>query len=303
MKDIDEHRLIIDSLAGSLPTLPVLMNELMTTLANEDAAVRAVCDIIRLDQAVCSQLLKAVNTFKIREGSADRITDINEAIQKLGFLRVKEISLTVSVLKFYCENESTKDFNPNGLWSHSVAVAIASAVVSDYISFSQPEQAYTCGLLHDIGKVAKYKYNAKLFSKSVRSAGRKGVDLYELETSRKLVRHDLLGYLICKEWAISPMAEAVSLWHHEEERSNRLDIEDPYTHKLIDIVYLANKVAHKLNIGNSGHSIYRAPSPKFLKRMQFDDEDLDAIEGMINENIETNSLAFSLFAQDRTESS
>ena len=303
MSDEDEHRLIVDALAGSLPTLPVLMNELMTTLGNEDAAVSALSDIIRMDQAVSSRLLKAANTFEIRDGSEDRLTDVNEAIQKLGFVKVKEISLTTSVLKFYLENQSNKDFNPTGLWFHSVAVAIASKVVADYVSFSKSEHAYTCGLLHDIGKVAKYKYNAKLFSKSVRSAGRKGIDLYELETSRKLVRHDLLGYMICQEWAISPMTEEVALWHHVDERSNRLEVEDPYTHKLIDIVCLANKMSHKINIGYSGHSIYKEPTPKFLKRMQLSDEDLDTIEGRIGEDIEANSLAFSLFSEDQAGNS
>ncbi len=301
MYEEDEHKLIVEQMSGNLPTLPVLMNELMKTLGNQHAAISAVSDIIKIDQAVSSRLLQGANKFEVRKGSADRICEIGEAIQKLGFIRVKDITLATSVLKMLEDARSDKQFDPRGLWLHSVAVAIGSQVIAEYVEFAKADHAYTCGLLHDIGKVAKFQYDPKFFAKHVRSAARKGIDLYELEKSRKLTRHDLLGHMICKEWEVSPMTEEIALWHHVEDRSERRDVEDPYIHKLIDIVCLANKMVHKIDVGDSGHKVYREPSQKFLKRMQLSEDDLEQIEGMMSEGIQSNPMAFELLSESSTE--
>lgn len=97
------------------------------------------------------------------------------------------------------------------------------------------------------------------------------------------------------------MTEDIALWHHVEDRSERDTVEDPYVHKLIDIVCLANKIVHKIDVGDSGHKIYRGPSQKFLKRVQLTEDDLDQIEGMMTEGIQANPIAFELLSESSTE--
>ena len=73
-------------------------------------------------------------------------------------------------------------------------------------------------------------------------------------------------------------------WHHEEERSNRTDIESSELNQLIDIVYFSNLIINKLSIGYSGHSIAKSPSDKFLRSLGLTSESMQELENDIQKN-------------------
>ena len=79
-----------------------------------------------------------------------------------------------------------------------------------------------------------------------------------------LLRHDLLGSKIMDIWEMPNILNCVVRWH-QRKKSERKEIEDPYLHQLVDIVYLANLLINKLGIGYSGHSVTKSPSEKFLR--------------------------------------
>jgi putative nucleotidyltransferase with HDIG domain len=167
------------------------------------------------------------------------------------------------------------------LWKHCVGVALASHVISDFLEYGDNDRAYACGLLHDIGKVAKINFDAKSFSKELLSAKRKKMTIYEMEIVRKLLRHDILGGLIANQWAMPNELCQTIRWHHTESREDRGELEDPEVHLLVDIVCLANSLVHKMEFGSSGHSFYRPPSQKFLKTMGLKETNLVELEEAI----------------------
>ena len=59
------------------------------------------------------------------------------------------------------------------LWQHSLGVAVASSELAEISNYENPDQAYTCGLIHDIGKLVKIKYSHISFAKEIASAHRK----------------------------------------------------------------------------------------------------------------------------------
>jgi len=178
--------------------------------------------------------------------------------------------------------KSTVNFSCEDLWQHSLGVAIASADISNLVGYDNPDQAYACGLMHDIGKVIKLMYSKKDFSKEITSAYRKKIDLYDLEIMRNLIRHDIAGAKMMQAWNMPESLILPVLWHHTEDRAQRQDVFDPTSQTLIDIVYFANFLVHKIGIGFSGHAITKVPSDKFLRSMGVDREGLDDLAAQIN---------------------
>lgn len=279
MTNADEtYDSIVSSLKGQLPSLPIVMDELMTIISDPNAALYAIKDIIKLDPSIYAQILKVVNTVQYRGDGEPRISNLDDAMQRLGLEKVKRVALNNSILTLFDKLTFPNSFSPESLWVHSVGVAVTSSSLADYLHFSMSDQAYTCGLIHDIGKLAKLKYDQYKFCEELTKAQQSGLDIYQTEIEQDSIRHDILGGLIAKSWGISKLVGSVAKWHHEEERSKRTDIDDPDAHKLIDIVQFSNSLINEMKFGNSGHGKKATPSARIMRRLQISEDQLDEFE-------------------------
>ena len=249
----EKYDSIVKSLKGQLPSLPLVMDELMTIISDPNAALYAIKDIVKLDPSIFSQILKVVNTVQYRGDEEPRISNLDDAMQRLGLEKVKRIALNTSVLTLFKGIRFPSKFSPESLWTHSVGVAIASANLVDFLNFPLADQVYSCGLIHDIGKLAKLKYDQKNFCEELIKAEESNLNNHQSEIIQNGIRHDLLGGQVSKKWGISPLVEAVAKWHHVEDRSKRLDVEDVETHKIIDVVQFSNEMIKEIEFGFSGH--------------------------------------------------
>ena len=288
------HRLVKD-LEGQLPSIPLIMDELLRIVANPDAALFAVRDILKLDKSIYAKILRIANSVAHREGVVDRISEITEAMQRIGLEKVKQIALQNSVFKIFEEEKNGLTYNLESLWMHSVGVALASQSLADILESQLSENAYACGLLHDIGKVAKFKDSPQTFFKEVRYSMKKKESSHSSESKRNFLQHDLLGALIVEKWGLSEIVKNTTRWHHTLNRNDRINIEDPSIHKLIDIVILANHYIHELEFGNSGH-LSSAPLPaEFLRRLRLTSELSEACKEKVRIALEEEAEFTSIF--------
>ena len=287
IKEEVTYEQIVEGLGEKLPSLPQILDDLVKTLGNLNITLDEIEEQIRIDQSISFEILKVVNKGEFLEPEEKRITSISDAIHKLGFENIQKIIMNVMVLPFFSDTKFPPFFKVESLWKHCVGVALASHVISDFLEYGDNDRAYACGLLHDIGKVAKINFDAKSFSKELLSAKRKKMTIYEMEIVRKLLQHDILGNLIANQWAMPNELCQTIRWHHTESREDRGELEDPEVHLLVDIVCLANSLVHKMEFGSSGHSFYRPPSQKFLKTMGLKETNLVELEEAIRSDWDT----------------
>jgi len=281
----DRYNQILEELGDNLPTISLIITELIKRINDPDNNLDVIEEIILADPAISTEIIGVANTGNFRDAHEETIISIQDALQKLGLENVKKIALNASVLSLLKEIKSPKLFSLEAMWSHCVNVAIASESIARFIGFTHLDIAYTCGLVHDIGKIVKLKFNQTKFIKEVFSAKRKLIDLNTNEKARNLIRHDFLGGKMAKRWELpSPIIDAVT-WHHEEINDEREDVENDYNHQLIDIVLLANKIVNKNAFGYSGHSIYNKPSKDFLKKLSLNETYLSDAEELIIRSI------------------
>ena len=286
MSSLITYEDVIKSVKEHLPSLPKILHELVSKLSDPDTNLDKVEELVMIDKSITAQILKVSNKLEFLEPHEPRIVTIHDALHKIGFENAKRIALNFSVLKIMKITNFPRNFCCEDLWQHSLGVAVASSLISELVDFENPDQAYACGLIHDIGKLVKLNYSYRMFSKEIASASRKKIDLYDLEIRRDLLRHDILGSKIMDAWEMPNILSCVVRWHHTEERSERKEIEDPYLHQLVDVVYLANLLINKLGIGYSGHSVAKNPSEKFLRSMNLDLESLNDLESSIKKAYE-----------------
>ena len=291
----EKYDSIVNSLKGQLPSLPLVMDELMTIISDPNAALYAIKDIVKLDPSIFSQILKVVNTVQYRGDEEPRISNLDDAMQRLGLEKVKRIALNTSVLTLFKGIRFPSKFSPESLWTHSVGVAIASANLVDFLNFPLADQVYSCGLIHDIGKLAKLKYDQKNFCEELIKAEESNLNNHQSEIIENGIRHDLLGGQVSKEWGISPLVEAVAKWHHVEDRSKRLDVEDLETHKIIDVVQFSNEMIKEIEFGFSGHNIKVSPSQSIMRRLKMSEIDVAEFKNKLLQELEQEKENIALF--------
>jgi HD-like signal output (HDOD) protein len=130
-----------------LPTLPTYVFELNTLLSSASVDLKRVGKVIRNDPSLSAQVLRLCNSalFSLRR----RVLSIEEAAILMGSERLRTLVLTCSIMEF--TGRQLPRGKVQAFWQHSFMSGMLSERVAKWIEYSEREQAYLGGLLHDIG--------------------------------------------------------------------------------------------------------------------------------------------------------
>lgn len=262
-----------------LPTLPVIFTELANMLSDTNSSVHDVEHLMESDQSLTMRVLKVANSAYYRV--SDRVTNIGEAVNYLGFDKLKKVALSSSILSIF-KGRTVTAFDINSFWKHGVGVAVASGTIAKYVGMEEHETPYVCGLVHDIGKIVNYMLEAETFIEVAQYALDKKIDMVAAEKSKDYPRHDILGYYVCKHWKLSKYILA-TVGHHHQENVDARAIKSEKLNRVIDVVIVANKITHDRKFGFSGHSSSTLPSPEILERVGIPPADLPRVVEMIEQ--------------------
>jgi HD-like signal output (HDOD) protein len=120
---------------------------LIAMLEDPDVDVRQVASVVSSDPGLAARLLRLANSPYF--GLGRRVGSVERAVVLLGFSVVR--ALAVSVAAGLLATGRSVGSNPY-FWEHSASVAAGTSIVARYAG-SSPGDAFTAGLLHDLGSV------------------------------------------------------------------------------------------------------------------------------------------------------
>jgi putative nucleotidyltransferase with HDIG domain len=234
---------------------------------------------IMSDPALTAKVLKLANLPF--HGLRQRISSVPYAVSLLGFETVKSVLLSAAVFDMF--RVAGTGFDLPALWKHSVATATASKMLAEHVGFANPEKAFTGGLLHDIGKVIIARYLCASLRGVVETVRNEHTSMYDAELKIIGHTHAEFGSWILAKWGLpTGLVEAVEHHHHPTRAMSAFD--------LASIVYLANIIAHRSQIGSGGDNLMREVDPLVLEYFGLRDRTLCALEErLIGRRIEIES--------------
>ncbi len=134
--------------ARDVPTIPVLLLRILRVVDGERASAKDLVDLMQRDQALAGRVLRLANSGFF--ACAREVGTLSRAVMLLGFSTVKNLALGVKIL------ETLRGRGGPGmaaLWEHSALVGAAARAIAQRTRAADPEEVFTAGLLHDIGKV------------------------------------------------------------------------------------------------------------------------------------------------------
>lgn len=191
-----------------LPVFRPVTVQLLAALANEDADVDRVTELLNSDPAFSAEILTVANSSLYAR--LNRIDTVHRAVMVLGLERTRSLAVTVA-LHGMVRGIKSKGAGQDS-WRHSRAVAIASAWLAPFYKI-HPEQAYTAGLMHDIGRLgmlSAYPEYPSLLANAVGS----NQDLLDQEQNSFSVNHCEAGLWLARIWGLPEEFRDTASQHH-----------------------------------------------------------------------------------------
>ena len=210
-----------------LPSFPDVVINIRTALEDPSCTSERLADVVRTDPVLAARLLMAANSaFHNRAGI--EITDLNLAISRLGFEVVRNTAITLAVEQIFeaTEHKDLRD-NVQQIWQSSLALASMSFVIARNAGSINADNAFLCGLLHEVGKLY-------ILTKAASYPQLMG-DETSLETVMQQW-YSSIGKSIIEAWGFpAEIAESV-------DTEENLNLEASASASLCDVVYLAKRV-------------------------------------------------------------
>jgi HD-like signal output (HDOD) protein len=270
-----------------IPSLPAVVYELSRVINDPMSSTKEVQDIMAQDIGMTTKVLKLANSayYAIPGG----VTSLARAIQFIGFDTIHQLVLSASIIKALDTRSGSTAFSVNEFWKHSVGVAISSEVIAKYLRHPNPSDAFTCGLTHDMGKLALYIISSDALVYVMDQAQKTHQSFIETELSLNYTTHCELGRILAENWKLPKVLQATSRYHHESDMHKRSML-SAELNQYVDIVTLANLLIHALKFGNSGHTIIRGAPNELLDRLRITpQEDIPVIVKRINASLDSAS--------------
>ncbi len=224
----------VGSILGARP-FPVTAQRLSTLTLNPECRMNQVVELLESDPALSARLLRLVNSagFALRTAC----TSVAHAATLVGIQKLNQVATTAAILDMYDASGETAA----GILEHVTIVGALARYLG--VHFGLPaDELFTCGFLHDIGKLMLLDCEGELYA-----------EVLELASGEPDVAHlkerDMLGYdhadlagQVLSAWNIpSPIPQVVA-WHHASPRS----YEDPLVARMVAVLRIADTLSYAL---------------------------------------------------------
>ncbi len=265
MKRLPEKVLETILTSKELPTLPIIASKLLTLTAQEDTTLTDIANLISQDIALSAKVLRVANSAFY--SFPQQIASINQAVSILGINAVRSLVLSFSFLSMGGK-KSKSLFDFERFWERSMIEAAASKLILDQVANANTEEAFTCGLLQNIGQLIFAatlgdEYNQVLQEKQEREKTKIDTDEELLEKEFIGISHSTVGYEVTHIWGLPESLRLPIKYHHQPTAYKENNL---HNQRNIRAVYLANLLA-KIFYSDTPevyHKLFRSEAKKLL---------------------------------------
>jgi putative nucleotidyltransferase with HDIG domain len=192
--------------------------------------------VISADQALTAKILRLANSPYY--GYARRIGNVREAVVLLGMRTVRSVAISSAIIDAFRLPEYVGEFSTDLFWAHSVTVGLVAELIAKESKACRPEDAFTAGVLHDVGKLATILSDPAGFSKVAAMAGRRQTTFCRAELEVFGVDHARVGAELVTNWKFPENLVGAIRDHHPAHPVMRIA-------GLADVVAVANLASNR----------------------------------------------------------
>lgn len=242
-RSMDDYQTFMDSLKvymGSnkavLPVFSATGMKIQREAAKENPDNAVIEAMITQDPSLTSQVLHISNSAYYKR--VQKVTTVSGAIVRMGSREIANTAILISQRSQFNSRDRLINTLMQNLWRHSVGSAIAAQWIVRHCDLNtDAQEAFTAGLLHDMGK---------LLLLSITDGAKQSGHLAKVPAAGLIFdvlneHHTLYGYALLNQWRIPEAYCRVARDHHKPDTDER--------DELMMVVRLADAATNCLGIG------------------------------------------------------
>lgn len=197
----------------TIPSLPALFAEIKNAVESDTASLSAIGAIMAKDMGMTAKILQLANSAYF--GTSRPVSTVEQAVTFLGLDTIQTLVLSVHVFSQFPQHH-TAPVPIERLWADSMATGTLARAIAKAEGRppNEVEQAYTAGVLHDVGRLVLVANMGDRYQAVLATAATGGLPDWEAEQSAFGVSHAEVGAYLLGLWGLSdPIVEAVA-YHH-----------------------------------------------------------------------------------------
>ena len=204
---------------GALPCPSETFLQLTNALNSNLSSMGDVSGIVSQDPSLTAKILQVVNSAQF--GGSRKIGSVTEAVQIIGLELVRALMLGFQVFKFY-ELKDPAGISLGNLWKHCLRTAITARRLCELegLPSKMCGDAFTVGLLHDIGKLILASNAPDEFRTAWDKAAQENIPLYEAELAIFGATHAQIGAYLLRLWGLPESIVTPVQMHHSLTRAD-----------------------------------------------------------------------------------
>ncbi len=217
-----------------LPQLSQVMLRIIDLCQQDNADRDALIQLISSDPALTARLMQLLGSAWVNLDK--EIRSVESAILFLGIPEIKNLAISMAVLKVFDAEKLSCHFNLNAFWAHSFKTALLCKKLASCDESADPNEAYLAGLMHDIGKLVFMANFPEIYDEILKES-RCDAELAAHERERFSMTHAEVGSWLCRKWQLSPMISDAVLYVE--------DTQDRIAHAaypLVKVMFAANQL-------------------------------------------------------------
>ena len=225
-----------------LPTVPETMQKVLAEIDQASSTAQSLQAIIERDPVITAKILKIANSSFYSPVS--EISSVARAIVTMGFKEIRDLVVCFSLTGVFSGNLGFVEFNSRDLWLHAFGVGIASRMIAKRVPGLDPDDIFTAGVLHDLGRLVYCLYFKEELVQVLAEAKNSGVPLNQAEETLGLT-HAEIGAYLTRCWKLTDLLVNVIRYHHQPQQAGKFI-------KEATVVNLADTLIKQLRIGWDG---------------------------------------------------
>lgn len=235
----------------TLPSLPEVVMRLNGMLVDSKAGLHELGAVVSQDAAITAKVLRIANSSYY--GLKEEVLSAEQAATVVGARSLRNIALQASVFARYEHLAALPDFDLESVWRHAILVAqIAQTLAREATKplSLDAEEFYTCGLLHDIGKVVMLESLGPEYVAVIQEARRARQPVHVAEARILNFTHVDVGALVAARWKLPDVVGQAIEFHHGPQY-------EVLSQPAVSVVAVADQIAYRSDVQGAEDALLR----------------------------------------------
>lgn len=197
---------------SQLPSLPGVLLKLIQTCNQDTSNMTDVSGIVETDPSLSSRILRLVNSAQY--AIPFKVENMHQAVKLIGMSTIKNLALCASIHEVFRNTRKDAGFDLKAFWWHSLLCGLLAKRLAETSRYEKPEEAFLCGLLHDIGKLVLWTCFGDNYTQIISDSKNQRDALLNSEFQLG-VTHPEAGAWLLHHWGLPTFMSDAVLYHHE----------------------------------------------------------------------------------------